>query len=353
MRAQRDKDSIIAAVCTYLCKGYRAAQIADLVCAEYGDAVVNRQTVYDYIEMAGRSGWLHFASPPDGILAAKIREQNPWLHVTVAGTAAIDDVANRSADTIMNFLNRYAGKECSIGFSGGHTMRLTVQRIAKKLAEPAGDLPKRITFLSLSGGFDSGAAGSDATAFFTYLNDPSIQRQVEVEFVLLHAPPIIRPKQRDEMLREIPAIAFARAQVEHLDLIVTSAASFKDPHSMLKSYLEKYSTVNADLDKTLDMLETAKGDMLWLPFDERGPIDTSLHPYRTMTLIELGELPRLIAQKTRVLLVVGPCAALENCKHSKANILKIILAIEPHLITDLVVDYKTAWQLGGGSGCFI
>jgi hypothetical protein len=69
---------------------------------------------------------------------------------------------------------------------------------------------------------------------------------------------------------------------------------------------------------------------------------------RAMTLMELSDLPGFISDKGKhVLLALGPCGV---CKTPKGNILRAILDQDPHLISHLVVDSRTACEVFKSDG---
>jgi DNA-binding transcriptional regulator LsrR (DeoR family) len=353
-----ENDAIMSAVCRYVCRGLRPAEIVDLLHNDFSQRYFSSQVVFDLISNAARKGWLRFESPPHRATAEKIGSHFniEEYHVTVTTSSALEDVANHGAKALYDFLqSKRKESRVRVGFSGGLTMRLIVRRLAQLLAQPVekGALPGTVVFHSLSGGFDETAAGSDPTAFLTYLTESAIAQQIKTEFVLLHAPPIIRPEQ-STLLSEIPAIAYAKRQAKDLDLIMTSVASFDDDHSMLRKYLERYGSsapsngvgTNPELGKALKKLIEAgcRGDMLWLPFNEKGPIDTRDHPFRTMTLLELEDVQQFVKSGRDVILVAGPCPG-GGSRCSKAPVLKILLGLNPRLFTRLVLDYSTATAL--------
>jgi hypothetical protein len=101
------------------------------------------------------------------------------------------------------------------------------------------------------------------------------------------------------------------------------------------------------------------GDMLWQPLSAEGPIRFNGFAQKPVTVVDLNDLPKRIADhRTKVVLVVGPCVAeptddgdRPNCQ--KVDVLEAILhhqnfdrdprtARERRHITHLVVDRKTA-----------
>jgi hypothetical protein len=80
--------------------------------------------------------------------------------------------------------------------------------------------------------------------------------------------------------------------------------------------------------------------MLWRPIAGSGPIldETAV---RALTILELSDLPELIRQGKRVLLMLGPCA---SCSRRKGLLLQTILSQDKQLVSHLVVDSGTAFD---------
>ena len=79
-------------------------------------------------------------------------------------------------------------------------------------------------------------------------------------------------------------------------------------------------------------------DVMWRPLGLGGPIERDAG-IRAMTLVELSQLSSLIKNGTSVMLVLGPCV---TCGAPKLEVMKTILNLQPHLITDLVCDSRSA-----------
>jgi DNA-binding transcriptional regulator LsrR (DeoR family) len=305
---------------------------------------MNNAAPFEFIQQATREKhWLHFTAPWDELSSEIIRTTFDLDGVQVTLTDFIDDVAQRAAYMILDLLRdlRRAKSEVHIGFSGGHTTRKVFRKLAYLLTGPADSLPD-IVCHALVAGFDMTAPGTDPTSFFTYLADQNTS--VPTSFVLFHAPPIV-PGAQMEALRKLGPIQRALNRSNELDLIVTSAAVFSDPHSQLKRHFEEYSP------ETVAQLERdgCIGDMLWLPINKDGPIDTANYAYRPVTVIELSELPKRINRGQKVLLVLGPCAdPTQHCDGTKTTILSTILNLHSRrhrYVTHLVVDRPTAKEL--------
>ena len=340
-------DTAIALVCHYLCEGMTASEIAHRITEAHG-IPMNSQDPFRLIRRATREKhWLHFISPWDNRLSEIIHKTFDVNRVEVTLTSFVEDVAARAAFMILDLLRELRREptnksEVHIGFSGGHTTRKVFQKLAHLLVEPSDSLPDNIVCHALVAGFDAAAPGTDPTSFFTYLADRTTS--VATSFVLFHAPPLVQSSQIGT-LRASKPIEKAILLAKRLDVIVTSAAVFGDPHSQLKKNFLEYSP------ETVAGLERdgCIGDMLWLPISNNGPMDTSRYEYRPVTLIELDELPERIACGQKVVLVLGPCAdpAQAQCE-LKSAILNTILKF--HLegkkyVTHLVIDKDTARDL--------
>lgn len=214
-------------------------------------------------------------------------------------------------------------------------MRTLVRELAEMLKQPSDDLPKKLVFHTLVSGFDINYPATDPNAFSTFLTHPSIQ--VDVEFVALHAPPLIRPGQWDQ-IRTLPGVREAVERTGDLHLIVTSASSLEDADGMLIRYYLLYAK------KLIGRLkkEKAVGDMLWQPLSHKGPIDTSNYDYCALTLISLNELQSRVEKGLQVLLALGPCG---RCGRLKSDVLGAILCQVRPLITHLVVDSRSVREM--------
>lgn len=309
-------------------------------------------------------GWLSLKTVEDSDLAKRIRESGYQLHeegsVRVTPAALTDDVATHAADMVSGLVWEIAKRkaEIHIGFSGGNTMRRVFQKLVKLVNTPEWSLPSgaTVTCHALVAGFDNKAPGTEPSAFFTYLDDST--PTFKAEFVQFHAPAFV-PSIHYDTLMDLPAIAEAKRDAESLDLIVTSAASYLDEHSQLRRYYEAHqnSEQKPTTAKDLKRLQERNciGDMLWQPFSPTGPVDIEDFDHRPVTVLKLKELPKRIKRETKVVLVIGPCAAEPNDPCKKDGILKAILEqqrVKPDesdsdrkYITHLVVDRHTAQQL--------
>jgi DNA-binding transcriptional regulator LsrR (DeoR family) len=263
----------------------------------------------------------------------------------VVTTLLANDVAEHTAKLVLELICQLqrpptSKKVVHLGFAGGYSMQRVVRALANLLKEQRHDLPKKLVFHALVGGFDVNIPGTAPNAFLALFDDPMIQSVVETEFVLLHAPPIVHPNQRGELL-ELPSIREAYESVRAgLDIILTSAGSIKDKDSVWR---RAHAKNREQMDEMIKQ-DGCVGDMLWLPLSRNKPLDNSKYPYRAMTLLELTELPELISRGTKVVLSIGPCG---RCDRLKTDVLTHILNLPTALLTHMVVDSRTTRCLLG------
>ncbi len=350
IRPEMDTEELVGLVAEYFCKGYSPTRIAQLI-DELHQVSMSREMPYKYLTYAATRNWLRFVPPAEDILTAKLRRAAPWLSgVSVVHAAMTESVADRTADVLVDALRGREPADSSVGlvvgFAGGHTMSMVAQKLGQRLSEPDMEgFPHKVTCLALVNGFDVNEFSTDPNCFLSsVVGNRSVRPQTR--FVGLRAPSIVElPTQRDEMLG-LPGIAKVHKYLELLDVIVTSAGSMDDRHSMLSTY---YSGFAPEAEACLKEELGCVGDMLWLPmrkrqplrFDELSPEQIKRIQYRAMTLVELDTLANLIQgpRRTEVLLTLGPCPL---CRENKWKILGAILGQDRQIITRIIVDSRSA-----------
>jgi DNA-binding transcriptional regulator LsrR (DeoR family) len=336
-RGGLDFREVVAAVCRYFCKGSTATEIRELMQKEW-NVEMTREEPYQCISYAASRDWIRFVAPHEHGLREKIRGKCPWLdEVEVVHSAVADDVAYHGAEMLVDLLRKLKEQkdEVHVGFAGGHSMRKVCRSLAQLLRQPREGLPKSVVLHAMVAGFDVEDTTTDPNALFTYfVKDTAMQ--VDTHFVALHAPPLVRTKDF-QRLKRLEGIRESYERAKDLDIVVTSASLWNDEHNKLRKYVETRSR------ECMPALEEAGciGDMLWRPLGANGAIEIDTQ-IRAMTLMELTDLPRFIADGKYVLLVLGPCG---GCNTPKAEMLRTVLGIRPSLITHLVVDSRTAGEV--------
>jgi DNA-binding transcriptional regulator LsrR (DeoR family) len=331
-------DELVAAVCKYFCRGMPVAEIRDEVERKLGISL-NREEPYRLIAFAAQRGWLRFQAPLSHEVADQIKDRFPKLaNVRVVRTGVSDDISYHVASMLMDEVcslsrMRSTNSEVHIGFAGGVALRKSARMFSEMLKEPREDLPKKIVFHAMVAGFNMQDPSTDPNGFFAYFaGEPALQ--VKTSFLGLLAPGIVKTGEI-EKLRSIEYIRDAYERAREIDIVVTSAGGhWQEGHSGLRNLYSLWAP------QSLEQLNRAGciGDMMWRPLGKDGPLDVRTD-MRTVTLMELSDLPGFIKQKKRVLLLLGPCG---NCGGPKEDVLKAILAHKQRLITHLVVDSRSA-----------
>jgi DNA-binding transcriptional regulator LsrR (DeoR family) len=338
-------DEQVAQVCKYFCQGFSPTEIAEIMRRHHG-VEMTREVPYKYLKYAASKGWLQFVGPRGDPLSREILGRHRYLQkVEVVPTGVVEDVAARAAAMLVEMLREHRRgphpkDEVHIGFAGGHAMRRVAKHLADQLIHPIGLLPQKVFFHALVAGFDWDMPVTDPNAFFLYFFRTNLQ--VEAHFVALHAPALVRPDRLQENL-ELPGIREAAEQVNDIDIFVSSAAVMVDEHSMMSRYL-KNPPHEDDGKRMQEMLQRdgCVGDMLWQPLSRKGPIKLQQYPYRSLSIVDLDQLPAFIRRGRQVLLMLAPCG---QCRRPKTEILQAILELDEPLITHLVVDSPTARSL--------
>jgi hypothetical protein len=334
-----DHVEIQSLVCNLISSGKSVREIQKAL-AEGNPAVgLNRQQPYQILRKAAEHGRIRYVAPIESELSVAFKHRYDWLHsVEVVHTAALSDIAEHAAGKLLDLItgSRTGGQpkpEFHIGFAGGGLLQHTARLLADKLRRTTRPLPETIFFHSMVARFDEDPA-TDPNSFVGYLNSwPRLP--VAVRFIGLMAPGMVEVATAAQ-LRKMEGIREAYDRVPELDVVVTSAGGHWQTgcsrlHEMYKA--KGSTTLLARLEQ-----EGCLGDLMWRPFGPNGPIELNSGS-RAMTLVELSELPKMIAGGKWVLAVLGPCV---SCGKPKTGILRALLGQRSPFLTDIVVDSVTA-----------
>jgi len=334
-----DESEIMSAVCRYHCEGLGATEIVQRVAKAFR-IKLTREEPFRLIRKAAKAGRLRYEPPAALRREHEVRESYRALDgVRVVHTAVERDVAYGAAKSLTLLLEDYGRrgkKTVHVGFAGGHTMRALARALAERLCEPSADLPDTVVFHALAAGFDPKDPTTDPNSFVGYFLNEAVM-QVEPAFEGLSAPAIVRSEHFDEV-KELPDIARAFQKARTIDIVATSGTEWADPDCALRQRMKKSA-------ESMEVLasEGCICDLLWRPISRHGPIMATTE-FRALTLLELTDLQKLIKKGKHVLLVLAPCGA---CNRTKGQLLKDILSIDPPLISDLVVDSRSAGEMLG------
>jgi DNA-binding transcriptional regulator LsrR (DeoR family) len=331
-----DDEEIVSAVCKYFVRGLTIAEIRETIQNKLGIAL-SREEPYRILSFAAQKDRFIYNAPFSSEARKEIIDRHRWLKdVCVVQTGVSDDVSLQCARMLLKRVcdlgkDRAPNSEVHIGFAGGKSLRKTARHFAHMLREPHEHLPRRIVFHAIVAGFNVSDPTTDPNGFFTFFaNDPDLQ--VQTSFMGLPMPGVV-PSAEMERLRNISYLRAAFDGVRELDIIVTSAGGhWQQGHS---SFCSMFRTASPETVAQLDAAGCI-GDMLWRPLGDNGPLRIDMK-WRTVTLIELADLPDFVARGKDVLLLLGPCG---NCGGPKGEVLRSVLST-PNLISHLVVDTRS------------
>ena len=331
------REETISLVCSALAGGYPPAGIPALLLAER-KLNVSREQVWRLITYAFQQRWVRYHPPLHLELQERMRGAFPFLRqIKVVKTATLDAIASQGAAVLMDLMRRHVKEnsrpqEYHCGFAGGGVLRRMARALAEEIQRNPAGLPKEIVFHAIVSGFNMHDPTTNPDSFFAYFGADQ-ELPVSTSFVGLLAPGLVRRGEM-EKLKKVHSIKAAFERVSEINAFVTSVGHWTGNHSGLcKMYLEHSQ-------RSYNVLceAGAVADLMWRPLAPSGPV---LIPsdVRAMTLLELDALPGFIAKGKRVLLVCGPCSV---CRGPRADALKVVLEQRESLITDLVVDHRSA-----------
>ena len=333
-----DDEEEIGLVCNYFCRGMTVADIRRNMKKDHG-IVMTRERPYKILSRAATRGLLKYEAPLDEVLHKKLMERyGALLGARVVHSVAFDHVAYIGAREIIQLLRWYKQgprkkDKVHIGLAGGPSMRILARHLSDQLCRPQDGLPETLCLHALVSGFNPHDPTTDPNAFFTYF----VRRSglpLQVEFMGLHAPALVESGNYAGMIG-MAGIKEAYEARHDIDIFITSGAQWEDEHSLFHQCMERS-------EGSVEALEAAGciGDILWRPLGPTQPIEVDTK-IRAMTLIELSELPGVIAGGSHVMLVLGACG---GCDRSKGKLLRAVLDQENPLLTHLVADSRTVKQ---------
>jgi hypothetical protein len=330
----RDLDELTSFVCNNL--DQPVSRIASLVEEEFG-IQLGREHPYELVRRAASAGRLSYDSPIDSRLSHELLEGHDWLKRTrVVRTRLATDVASHAARLLLDLAVKWEEPDLHIGFGGGGLMAETVRLWAGFLK-----FRKDIKFKQLfvhtlvAASYDPRRSPN---GFVRWLLDLSLP--FKTIFYGLPTPAFLSPPAL-KALREMEGVRDVFKEARKLDVVVTSAgAHWEDDHSGLSWQLGEISEDSVTALKKAGCI----GDVLWQPFGPGGPIDAKVD-LRAVTLLNLNDLPPLVREGKRVMLVMAPCGH-ASCGRPKDAMLRAVLGWR-NAISDLVVDAGAASSVLG------
>ena len=336
-REKRDdayQQELEAVVCREFCKGTKSlSEIAKLV-------GIGRQQTFPILRSAAKLQRFEYLAPPEFEQTYQLQQRYTHTRFRIVRSRGLLDVAFQTASWLLQLIRECRKeqsnqKEIHIGFAGGGLLREIARLLSDKLRRASEEF-RDITFVfhAMVAGFNPRDPMNDPNAFFSYfVADP---RTISVRFINLLAPGIATD-EAVRTLKTIHAISEAYTAADDLNIIVTSAGAHWDTKCSRLCQLCMEDKSSPQSFARLKEAETI-GDVLWRPINRRGPVEIETG-IRAMTLIDLNQLPNLIAQKKKVVLTLGPCG---TCGNPKGEILRAVLNWpEPH-VTHVIADSRTA-----------
>jgi DNA-binding transcriptional regulator LsrR (DeoR family) len=341
--ADLDRVELVSKICNLFCNGRSTSTISAMLAKENPPIDLSTKQVWEIIQRVAKgdssSGKLQYVPSVAHALVGRLHEGRKWLEnrVEVVHTADVESIAYRAAGRLLDIMRDSAGPDFHVGFAGGGLLEHTARILAAKLRSVEIDpmrLPKRLYFHAVIGRFGDDPA-TDPNSFAAHFTREPLQ--MEVRFEGLMCPGMVSAAD-EKILRTMAGIKESYDKIDRLDVIVTSAGGhWAQGHSRLHgAYLEKND--QAALNWLTD--HGCIGDLMWGPISKSGAVPLAEHT-RAMTLITLDQLPMLIEQRKKVMLILGPCV---TCGKPKPEILDAVLNWSPPLITHLVVDSRTVYQ---------
>lgn len=349
------RERFAAIVAEFVAAGGKTDRVAEALKEAFPNGGWTRESIYADLRNGLASGYVTV----DAIhseLGERLRERAGLRSATVIATAYMEHVAALAARRLLailaDFRETTPGRAddpknvVRIGFASGHTMSRVARALAQLLLTTDLAIPYRLQFHALSSTFDIRKLHEDPNFFLARFDEPAIAAHCEtlISFVGLAAPSLIEPSDL-ERFRKGPGMKVAMDEAEKLDILVTGASDLDDPRSTM---FEFYQAEEAEKNRLRE--QGCAGHLLYLPIGPSGPIDPINLKYVMPTALDLAQVAKLAKGKTRVMLVTGPTKYTiekagtkeKETKLGPKKIVATILALRPSLITDLVIDERTA-----------
>ncbi len=358
-----DYEKRVAMACQLLCEGKNPTQIKEVMEERLG-VKLTREMPYRYIQHGAQMNWLKYESPQDGELAERIKDRylKRLETVVVPRTGELIHTAHAAASQIIEIFKKIKVEESRdtvhLGVAGGYTTDVVCKQLAHLYTQGIRNLPTKLVLHSIASGFDSDTVRTDPNVQLSHFENQAFPEHISIKFVTLNAPAIIDSSNRQNIMA-LQQIVDAKASLHKLDVLITSIGDRNDEHSAVRRYYDKIIQQKNQGDSgqqgsandlftgaktTWNMLQEQDyvGDILWQPISSTGIIDIQTLPVHGLSLISLQEIPGLIKNGTKVMVIAAPCA---KCHKIKTNVVKALLTMDEQLLTHLIIDRITAGKI--------
>jgi DNA-binding transcriptional regulator LsrR (DeoR family) len=320
-------------------KKYGPAKIKDIINQET-DYKISREEVYSLIKESRDLGFIRFSPPEHNELSWKLMAKfgGSIKVVSTGGNAIGEGLAASAAELVIDKIRSLgeSGKSKSrkkndkkkkvhLGIGAGYTTREVASEIARLYNEDS-SLPD-LEIHALTSGFQSHRAELSPISWFSWFMNGSNDR---VSFVGLFAPPMVRDIETYEKIKELPGVVEAYEKAKNIQIVVTSLGD-------AQSARHWFPYVTEDGKKSLRKEHGWKGDVLYCPYSDEGPIPEDFLELEAVTIFNIKDLVKM-AKNHMVVLVCGPSHEKKSIRKTEAlrPLLKNKdLRVWSHLITDV------------------
>jgi len=301
---------------------------------------INREEVYSIIKESRERGFIFFSPPEHTELSGKLQTRySGSIKVVSTGKSAIGKgLAASAAELVINkirilgetdnYINKTKNdtkKKVHLGIGAGYTAREIASEIAARYNRDTSLPPLEIH--AITSGFQSHRAELSPISWFSWFMSESTDR---VSFVGLFAPPMVEDKPTYEKIKELPGVKEAYEKAKDIQIVVTSLGDAQSPDHWFPYVTDKGK-------KSLQKDRGWKGDVLYCPYSDNGPIAEENLERFAVTLFNIEELVNL-AKYQMVVLVSGPSH--DKSGRRKTDALRPLLKnkdlrVWSHLITDV------------------
>ncbi len=271
--------------------------------------------------------------------------------VNVVGNTASRRVGEAAADSVVTLIDKVRKEKearaiangedpekvrVHLGLGAGFTAMTLADRLSTRFSA---ETPKLMLHALTPGGYYFQKQQNSPTSYFQRFFD----KQFDVECQGMFAPPIVGTDNY-ERLRVNPSLRANFTQRDDIDILVTSLATAKDPHGLVRQYfihLRENGHIDEDVVQSLEK-QNWVGDVLFQPYSATQPIYPKT--LRTVSLFNFQELVEFSNRPGKHVVVIGaPCG---ECHASKASaILPLLKEPSMRLWTRLFIDRDAAIEL--------
>ncbi len=328
-----------------------AAAIADWLRETRDRADLTREKIYPLFWEAARRRFLFLQPPREIHLRQRITDTyhvgdepgdvRDVQVVNVRGDEAIRHVTSTGAELVLSLIKEIGQykRPVHVGLGAGYSAMMVARHLADRIRSDP-DCPPLVLHALSAGGFQVDKPQRSPITYFNYFDGAL----TEVEFVALFSHTIVSNDDY-ERIRNSPGVQKAFGRAEEIDVVVTSFASARDEHGMLRQFLAHLIEAGELPPDTIRRMHEVgwTGDVQFRPYSPEGALLEEC-PVRAVTLFEISDLERIAHTDGKyVVLLARPCG---DCGRLKTEALRPLLA-EPslRLWTHLVLDVDTAGDL--------